>query len=107
MHTTNATKFIYFLLLVLLVHEMQIFNNNTDANSIFIASLFIVLIYVFDKMNAMNEPFHFEVTPEKRCDGGPYMRSSSPELQELCKQFSPEDLKEYECDVGFIGRPRQ
>ena len=53
----------------------------------------------------LNENFHFELTPEKRCDGGEYMRSSDPARQALCSQFSAADLSRYECGPGYIGRP--
>ena len=32
------------------------------------------------------EKFHFEVSPEKLCDGGEYLRTSSPEKQKICEQ---------------------
>ena len=53
----------------------------------------------------LNENFHFELTPEKRCDGGQYMYSSDPARQALCSQFSAADLSRYECGPGYIGRP--
>jgi hypothetical protein len=51
------------------------------------------------------DSFLFEVTPEKRCDMGPYMYSDNPEKQKFCSQFSPEDMAQYECSTGFHGRP--
>ena len=53
----------------------------------------------------INEGFFFELTPEKKCDGGPYMYSSDPERQALCAQFSQSDLSRYNCGPGFEGRP--
>ena len=51
------------------------------------------------------EGFLFELTPQKQCDGGPYMYSSNPQKQALCSQFSKKDLSRYECGPGFDGRP--
>lgn len=52
------------------------------------------------------EKFHFEVSPEKMCDGGAYLRSSSPEKQKLCAQFSAQQLANFECKPGeYHGRP--
>ena len=48
----------------------------------------------------------FQLTPEKKCDGGPYMYSSDPERQALCSKFSQDDLSRYECPAGlYHGRP--
>ena len=49
--------------------------------------------------------FHFEVTPEKLCDNGPYMWTSNKELGKFCSQFSPQDMSNYECSHGYHGRP--
>lgn len=51
------------------------------------------------------DKFRFEVTPEKLCDGGPYMYTSNPEKQKFCSQFSDAQLSQYQCGPGFINRP--
>ena len=56
-------------------------------------------------MEYSKDDFFFELTPEKHCDGGPYMWSSDPEKMKYCSQFSPEDLSQYSCGAGFHGRP--
>ena len=53
--------------------------------------------------------FHFEVTPAKRCEGGPYMTQSGPD-HEMCKQLLATkegniQYNMYNCGSGFIGRP--
>lgn len=53
--------------------------------------------------------FHFEVTPVKRCEGGPYMTQSGPD-HEMCKQLlatKKGDIQYnmYNCGSGFVGRP--
>jgi hypothetical protein len=80
-------------------------NINLDIILLLLAAVFTGVIYLLKKMNDNGEGFHFELTPEKKCDGGPYMYSSDPERQKLCSQFSPEDLSKYECCPGFHGRP--
>jgi hypothetical protein len=51
------------------------------------------------------ENFFFELTPQKQCDGGPYMYSSNPAKKALCSKFSQSDLDRYECGRGYVGRP--
>ena len=51
------------------------------------------------------EGFFFQVTPIKMCDGGPYMYSSDPKKLAFCSQFTPQQLAQYECPVGYTGRP--
>jgi len=69
------------------------------------ALLFTLIIYLLKFMLDIKDNFHFEVTPEKLCDGGPYMYSSNPEIKKLCDSFSNEDLAKYSCCPGFHGRP--
>ena len=64
----------------------------------------IVVLYYFLTKD-IKDDFHFELTPEKRCEGGPYLWSSNPEKAALCSKFSKADLARYECSNGFIGRP--
>ena len=48
------------------------------------------------------EGFHFEVTPEKTCDGGAYLHQSNKMCQELWN--TPEgrrDLANYNCINGY------
>ena len=54
-----------------------------------------------------NETFFFEVSPEKLCDGGEYLRSSSPEKQKICSQFTKDQLANFQCSPAgeFNGRP--
>lgn len=96
------------LFIILLLSFMFIFpklkdneiNNGMKAIIVFAV---VVLFTVLLKHN--KDGFHFELTPEKHCDGGPYMWSSSPEKQALCSKFSKKDLSRYECGAGYDGRP--
>lgn len=49
-----------------------------------------------NKSCAASKPFEsrqiFEVSPIKKCCGGPYMRTSKPGMDKFCSQFSAEEL---------------
>ena len=49
-----------------------------------------------NKSCASSKPFEsrqiFEVSPIKKCCGGPYMRTSKPGMDKFCSQFSAEEL---------------
>jgi hypothetical protein len=66
----------------------------------------LAVMAVHEAVKCSRDNFMFEVTPEKKCDGGAYMYSSDPERQKLCAQFSKDDLRKYECSPGeYHGRP--
>lgn len=68
--------------------------------------VFTVIICFNVLLSNIKDNFFFQLTPEKQCDGGPYMYSSNPEKQKLCAQFSAKDLSRYSCGGGeFHGRP--
>lgn len=86
------------------------------ANYLVVISVFItlllLLLYKFGKIGQCNEPFHFEVTPEKLCTGGPYMISSaSKNVQDKCNKIwstpeGREKLKQVNCEGGmYNGSP--
>jgi len=97
------------ILIFIFIFPFSILNKIIkDVNLLNVIKAFTVYIIValycyFTK--DMKDNFHFELTPEKYCDGGSYMRSSSPEKQALCSKFSATDLARYDCPNGFIGRP--
>ena len=98
-----------FLLFILFYRFQFTYFSNDLGNTISIAVVFTILVWLILIINKNNvwskDNFLFEVTPEKLCDGGPYMYSSDPYLQQLCGQFSNKDLKRYECSHGYTGRP--
>ena len=104
---------IFYILLALLFYVFSkagIFISdylkmNIDVSLILLGFLFTGLVFLLKKMNDVKDSFHFELTPEKKCDGGPYMYSSDPEKQKLCSQFTQEQLDQYSCCRGFHGRP--
>jgi hypothetical protein len=81
---------------------------NSSLVIMLFSGLFAFVMYFTINSNLnknQRDNFHFQVTPEKLCDGGAYMYSSNPARQELCKSFSAGDLAKYECCPGFHGRP--
>ena len=75
-------------------------------------SVLLLVLYKFAKIGQCNESFHFEVTPEKLCRGGPYMISSaSKEVQDMCGKIwstpeGREKLKKVDCEGGiYNGSP--
>lgn len=72
-----------------------------------IALAAIVALFAMYKSGKVQiDRFHFEVSPEKLCEGGPYMWSSaSPEKQAYCNSLSPQQYNAFNCPAGFSGRP--
>jgi hypothetical protein len=99
---------IFLLFMIFYKFQFNYFDNEL-GNNIAISLIFTISAWIILEVNKNNvwskDNFLFEVTPEKRCDGGSYMYSSDPELQKLCGQFSNKDLSNYECSHGYTGRP--
>jgi hypothetical protein len=72
-----------------------------------VSTAIIVMVFYVGKIgdSSTKDSFSFEVSPEKLCQGGPYMYTSNPERQRLCSQFSQQDLAQYNCGKGFVGAP--
>jgi hypothetical protein len=120
-----VNQLLYFFIIYILFCIVVKSGKLNDNNSLIAMSgiIFFVLAYaIFNLLDgtsiglcdnscqstgaSKNEPFFFEVSPEKLCDGGEYLRSSSPEKQKLCAQFSTEQLANFECKPGeYHGRP--
>ena len=71
-------------------------------------AMLITLIYVIISMAFKDivDNFHFELSPDKACEGGAYMFSSNPEMAKYCSQFSPEERAGFQCAHGFVGAPQ-
>ena len=80
-------------------------NVNKYLMLIVSAIIFTCIMYLVNTSLVQKDGFHFELTPEKKCDGGDYMYTSNPSKQQLCKSFSQSDLSKYSCCGGFHGRP--
>jgi len=83
-------------------------NMNMNRNMLFFVIgwiLLLAVIYICKRQKSEN--FHFEVSPDKLCGGGSYMRSSDPKLQRLCESIPKEDIARANCSPGFNGSPLQ
>lgn len=77
-------------------------------------AVILMLVYKFAKIPncSQKDNFHFQVTPPKMCEGGPYMYSSAPqELQDYCNDLlaTPEgrrELASVSCPNGYVGSPK-
>lgn len=94
----------FLLLLAILSFAPKFFptilDGRTKGNTILSLILTLVFIAFYFICKSTTEGFFFELTPEKKCDGGPYMYSSDPQKQALCSKFSKGDLARYECSYG-------
>lgn len=64
-------------------------------------TVLLALLYNVTNVAECKDGFQFEVSPVKKCCGGPYMYSSNPELQEFCDKVTPEQKSQMCCGVGF------
>jgi hypothetical protein len=104
---------LFLNILVFLIFTVLLFGSgkvaqllNDDKKLVISSVLFASMLFaVLQITNKSSEGFFFEVTPAKRCCGGPYMYSSDPERQELCSKISPEELSRACCGNGYVGRP--
>jgi len=104
----------YSLLLILLLFYFfwlfpRISDENIDGKFLKVGLTFLTIVIfqiILDATKKFSKDnFMFQLTPEKKCDGGPYMYSSDPARQALCSKFSEKDLLRYDCPVGYHGRP--
>jgi len=86
----------------------NLIDNKTGHHSLLsligISFVSTIILYAIFKFSKNKEGFHFEVTPEKQCDGGSYMHQSN----EMCQKMwsTPEgrrDLANYNCLTGYCG----
>jgi len=110
--------FIFFYLNTLLAF-LILNKNNISINQILVIggfslvmSILLIVMYKLLKINDTNnskDSFDFRVTPEKLCDGGPYMWGSGEKLK-LCSELvnNKKDYLMYNCPLGlYNGRPVQ
>ena len=96
---------VFFIIAKISLYFSRSLNINQDLSLLIGGVIITFVIFLLDKLNYIKDDFFFEVTPEKLCSGGDYMNSSDPERRKLCSKFSKEQLAEYNCPVGFHGRP--
>jgi len=97
--------FIFFIIAKASLYLSPILKINQDISLLIGALILTGIIFLLDKFDYTKDDFFFQVTPQKQCDGGPYMYSSNPEKQKLCSKFSKQELAQYSCPSGFDGRP--
>lgn len=115
--TFDRNKIIFYAIIITLfyvfsegaLYTSSVYPQINPSHVIILFSVLFVGVMYFTINSSLNknqrDNFHFQVTPEKLCDGGSYMYSSDPARQELCKSFTSEDLAKYQCCPGFHGRP--
>lgn len=96
---------LFYILSKASIYLSNALNINEDISILFFSIIFTGIIFLINKIQYSKDGFFFELTPEKNCDGGPYMYSSDPEKQKYCSQFTPEQIAQYNCTAGFHGRP--
>jgi hypothetical protein len=104
----NILVFLIFVVLVFGAGKVaQVFVLKGDLYLVISSILFATMLFAVLQImgSKSNEGFFFEVSPAKKCCGGPYMYSSDPERQELCSKISPEELSRVCCGAGYVGRP--
>lgn len=98
-----------FVILASLFYFLSVYrvSNGNNRMRVFLQALIVLVVVIIFNFATENikDNFLFELTPEKWCLGGEYMRSSSPELQQFCSKFSSEDIDKYQCNRGYIGKP--
>ena len=101
--------FLVFLIFFVISKASLYFSTSLKINqdiTLLIGALLITgIIFLLEKFDYTKDNFFFQLTPEKECDGGPYMYSSNADKQKLCSKFSKQDLAQYSCSPGFYGRP--
>jgi hypothetical protein len=94
------------ILLITFLFAFPMLNNSYVFNALKAFIIFGVFLLYNYLTKDIKDNFYFELTPEKYCDGGPYMWSSNPEKKALCSKFSKAQLARYECPAGlYNGRP--
>jgi hypothetical protein len=112
MNSVNVNELIFYTLIFLMFYIFSYSSNylssyfkiNNNITMLLFGLLLSGIIFLLRKYQTKDN-FFFELTPEKHCEGGSYMYSSSPEKQKFCSQFTPKDIKYYSCTKGFHGAP--
>lgn len=78
--------------------------NNCSTNSNSAYTPINLTSSVQQKQEIENSPL-FEVTPSKKCEGGPYTYSSNDEIQKICSDISQDEINKVSCQPGYNGRP--
>jgi|UniRef100_A0A6C0D0U1 hypothetical protein len=85
------------------INQQFVYNNNKELYLILSALLSSAILVLILHYANLKENFHFELSPYKRCQGGPYMYSSDPELKAFCDSIPQEQLNQAFCNNGVNG----
>jgi hypothetical protein len=113
---TTSKEIIYFVLVFVLFIVTAKCSINCSTNKIMKLNLslllggimmtgFLALIYYLANIGECKDGFNFEVTPVKKCCGGPYMYSSNPKVKKFCDNVTPDEKAQVCCGSGFNGSP--
>ena len=84
-------------------HPKAPFALYTVLGGILISGLMLGVYFLMKSVEkSSTDGFLYEAPLWTKCEGGPYMYSSSPELQEKCKNV---DMSKYRCSKGYQGQP--
>lgn len=113
----TTKEIIFFLLIFILFYLLSkcsllcssSLKIGSDVSLLFgglLMTIFILSIYYIANIHECKDGFTFEVSPVKRCCGGPYTYSSNPNLKAFCDKISPEQKEQVCCNKGFTGIPK-
>jgi hypothetical protein len=114
----HSKDIIFFSLVFVIMLITVLVSRNKDSQYnlliniviVLLSTLFLFGIYWKGNLCDQSEPFTFEVTPAKLCEGGPYMHQSGPN-KEMCEKLMSTptgrvEYDEYNCvNPAFNGRP--
>ena len=95
-----------FLIIFLSSLSPKILNNeNIQKNDIIvlcvtslIGTILVYILMILYQKKKSKEKFHFELTPEKKCAGGPYMHQNNEECQKMWStEEGIEKLSRFNC----------
>jgi hypothetical protein len=119
----TISQIIFFIGLVLLYLFLSMYSRDHNfSNLTIIAISLIIVLSIYGYIKIIN-PFKscesycentnlLEISPAKRCRGGPYTWQGNSERAKMCRKLaSTRDgmnlIKSYQCSCGFIGLPKR
>jgi hypothetical protein len=91
------------ILFVICIASLKLFLPYTYVIGLFV--FFTIVFSVAGIFDVEKEQFHFEVTPQKRCNNWDYLTTSDPELRAYCQGLSSAEISQYVCPAGYNGAP--
>jgi len=118
----NQKETMFFILLTLVMFAIGFFmykiQNKLESKQHLLAVFTIVVLlyvimlyYIYQNMCKQKDSFNFEVSKPKKCEGYPYLlSSSSKELQNYCKELMStskgrDQFVSMNCGKKYVGRP--